>query len=52
LNYEKSAPTLNTTSTVIQTLNSKTPFIVNNIEQEYYTGTISATFVEENENMN
>ena len=49
LNYEKSAPTLNTTSTVVQTLNSKTPFIVNNIEQEYYTGTISATFVEEND---
>ena len=47
LNYEKSAPALNTTSTVVQTLNSKTPFIVNNIEQEYYTGTISATFVEE-----
>lgn len=52
LNYEKSTPTLNTTSTIVQTLNSKTPFIVNNIEQEYYTGTISATFVEENENMN
>ena len=47
LNYEKSTPTLNTTSTIVQTLNSKTPFIVNNIEQEYYTGTISATFVEE-----
>ena len=49
LNYEESAPITTTTSSVINTLNSKTPFIVNNIEQQYYTGSVSATFAESNE---
>ena len=52
LNYDKSIPTLKNLIGVNTQLNNKYPYIVKNSNQNYYTGTISATFVEENENMN
>lgn len=52
LNYDKSIPTLKNLIGVHTQLNNKYPYIVKNSNQNYYTGTVSATFVEENENMN
>lgn len=51
LNYDKSIPTLKNIIGVTNQFNNKYPYIVKNSNQNYYTGTITGTFVQENDNM-
>ena len=51
LNYDKSIPTLKNIIGVTNQFNNKYPYIVKNSNQNYYTGTITGTFVQENDEM-